>query len=111
MSFFSSFFSVGRNGGRPVRAAFSLVLATMILGVVGGCDAVNVHSDASSDSSPASFDEADLLYEPVSLASGDFFSIELRDDQFEQPAARIVHEGTADGTGSGPALRPCSRPR
>jgi len=69
----------------------------MVLGVAGGCDAVNVQSDSASDSSPASFDKADLLYEPVSLASGDLFSIELVDDQFGQAVARIVHEGTAGG--------------
>ena len=92
---FPSFLSPTQGVSRSIRAALSVVLAAGVLGVIGGCDAVTVQSDTPTDSE--SFDKADLQYEPVSLASGELFSIELTDDQFEQAAARIVHEGTADG--------------
>ena len=79
-----------------VRASLAVLVAAITLGLIGGCDAVNVQSGEQPD--PATtFDQADLLYEPVSLAPGDLFSIELVDDEFEESIARLVHEGTTDG--------------
>ena len=93
---FPSFLSPTQGVSRSIRAALSVVLAAGVLGAIGGCDAVTVQSENPTETTE-SFDKADLQYEPVSLASGELFSIELTDDQFEQAAARIVHEGTADG--------------
>ena len=80
-----------------VRASVAVLIAAITLGVLGGCDAVNVQSDDQTDPATTAFDRADLLYEPVSLAPGDLFSIELVDNQFDESIARLVHEGTHNG--------------
>lgn len=89
-------FSDDNDASHTVRVSLTVLVAAVTLGVIGGCDAVNVHSDEQPDPVTA-FDQADLLYEPVSLAPGDLFSIELVDNQFEESIARLVHEGTATG--------------
>jgi len=96
-------FSASPSSPSKVRQAFALVLAAAMLGAIGGCDTSQVRPDRPSDSSTEpqatgeDFDEADLFYEPVSLAPGETFSIELIDEQLDGGAPRIVHEGTADG--------------
>ena len=90
-------FSDDADASHTVRASVAVLVAAITLGVMGGCDAVNVHSDDQTDPVTTAFDRADLLYEPVSLASGDRFSIELVDNQFDESIARLVHEGTHDG--------------
>jgi len=84
------------DASHTVRASVTVLVAAITLGLIGGCDAVNVQSGEQPD--PATtFDRADLLYEPVSLAPGDLFSIELVDNQFEESIAHLVHEGTDNG--------------
>jgi hypothetical protein len=90
----------------PTGRALPLLLAALVLAAVGGCDTVNHRSSATDRADDAteahvdaeSFEQADLQFEPVSLAEGETFSVELKDKQFERGVTRITHEGTADGT-------------
>jgi hypothetical protein len=83
----------------------SLVVAAVLAGVLIGCDTVELRTgdDAETDSPDEvaiqsdDFTRADLLFEPVSLSSGETFSIDLMDEELGGRAARITHEGTSDG--------------
>lgn len=85
-----------------------LLLAVVIGGVLGGCDAVDVRSHNPAEESKTvhaqvespSFTQADLLFEPVSIPSGGAFTIELIDDERDQSVAEITHKQTEAGTKS-----------
>lgn len=84
--------------------ALSLIVATALIGVVVGCDTVELRTGEKDETQPGevaiqsdNFTRADLLFEPVSLSSGETFSIDLMDENLGGRAARITHEGTSNG--------------
>lgn len=89
----------------PIGRALPLLLVALVLTAIGGCDTVHHQSNATDRADDATeahvdaeaFDQADLQFEPVSLAEGETFSVELKDKQFDRGVTRITHEGTADG--------------
>ena len=86
----------------PTRL-LALAIGMGLLGIVAGCDTTSTSS--SDETSRAEgvtiesddFTRADLKFEPVSVASGEPFSISLMDQDLGGRAARITHEKTADG--------------
>lgn len=91
------------------RAATALrtlpvIAATVLIGVLVGCDTVELRTGEEAEATPNEvtiqsddFTRADLLFEPVSLASGETFSIDLMDEELGGQVTRITHEGTSDG--------------
>lgn len=80
-----------------------LLVAVALIGALVGCDTAELRPDEAPPRSDEvaiqsdDFTRADLLFEPVSLASGETFSIDLMDQELGGRAARITHEGTSDG--------------
>lgn len=82
----------------------SLIAATLLIGGLVGCDTVELRTgeEAETTSNEVTiqsddFTRADLQFEPVSLASGETFSIDLMDEELGGQVTRITHEGTSDG--------------
>lgn len=90
------------------RAATALrtlpvIAVSILIGVLVGCDTVEVRTGEEAETTPNEvtiqaddFTRADLLFEPVSLASGETFSIDLMDEELGGQVTRITHEGTSD---------------
>ncbi len=82
-----------------------ILFAAGVFGVLGGCDAVDIRSHEVEErpepdnevQADEPFDRADLLFEPVSLSSGETFSIELIDERHDRGVTRITHERTPGG--------------
>jgi hypothetical protein len=84
--------------------ALPLIAATLLIGGLVGCDAVELRTGEEAETTsnevtiqPDDFTRADLQFEPVSLASGETFSIDLMDEELGGQVTRITHEGTSDG--------------
>ena len=84
--------------------ALPLIAATLLIGGLVGCDAVELRTGEEAETTsnevtiqPDDFTPADLQFEPVSLASGETFSIDLMDEELGGQVTRITHEGTSDG--------------
>lgn len=83
----------------------SVLGVVVLLVVVAGCDAVKPESNSVDTQSEddevqiraKSFTRADLTFEPVPIAPGKTFSIQLMDEQLGQDVTRISHEGTEGG--------------
>jgi hypothetical protein len=90
---------------RSLFRSLPLIVATALIGVLVGCDTVELRTDEDVEAEGPDeveiqsdeFTRADLLFEPVSLSSGETFSIDLMDEELGGRAARITHEGTSDG--------------
>jgi hypothetical protein len=88
-----------------VQTTVVFLVAGVLLGVLGGCDAVKVRSGDSSPSEQSSgfeieaeaLNEANLYFESGSISEGEALSIELIDRQQGEPVARITHEGVEEG--------------
>ena len=89
-----------------IRAAVSVFFAAATVGMLGACDSTDPRPENVSDRSPStpevnveteSVQQIDLQFEPVSLAPGETFTIELADNQHERSVTRILHEGTPNG--------------
>ncbi|MEF8797063.1 MAG: hypothetical protein V5A22_11530 [Salinivenus sp.] len=90
------------------RAATALrtlpvIAVTLLIGVLVGCDTVEIRTGEEAETTPNEvtiqsddFTRADLLFEPVSLASGETFSIDLMDEELGGQVTRITHEGISD---------------
>lgn len=99
-------FSLSPLPHRPVHAVLAITLASVLLSVLSGCDAVKIRSSsATGPSSEASelrvdadaIEKADLFFRSGTLSKGEALSIELVDDQYESPLTRVTHEGTGEG--------------
>ena len=86
-----------------MRRLLVLTVGVAFLGVVAGCDTTSTTSADESSSTDGvtvesdDFTRADLKFEPVSVSSGEPFSISLTDNELGGSAARITHEKTDDG--------------
>lgn len=84
-----------------------LTVTVALLGVLGGCDAMQVHTSESTDSQTTddhevraeaeTFEKADLFFESGIISAGETFSIGLIDSQYEAPVTQITHEGMPSG--------------
>jgi len=80
-----------------------VIAATVLIGVLVGCDTVELRTGEEAETTADEvaiqsddFTRADLLFEPVSLSSGETFSIDLMDEELGGQVTRITHEGTSD---------------
>ena len=80
-----------------------LITAALLLGVLVGCDTVELRTgDEVQSENPNeveirsdSFTRADIRFDPVSVAQGETFSIKLMDEELGGEVTRITHEGTS----------------
>ena len=91
-------------GSTPPRT-LPLIATALLFGVLVGCDSVEVRTTGTTTETTSDdpneveirsddFTRADIRFEPVSLASGKTFSIELTDQEIGRNVTRITHEGT-----------------
>lgn len=83
-----------------------LIVAAVLGGGLVGCDAVSTRTSVSEKPTGADdevviedkeFTRADLHFDPVGIAQGETFSIELVDNDHDQNLTRITHEGIEGG--------------
>ena len=87
----------------PSLRTLPLITAALLLGTLVGCDTVEFRTDDEVQSEnpnevdirSGSFTQADILFEPVSVAQGETFSIKLMDEELGGEVTRITHEGTS----------------
>lgn len=91
---------------RIAQTAGTLLCVWMLLGALAGCDGVTVQTpDEPDDATNAEnvrintepFTQVDLLFDSGAIPPGESFTIELLDDEHENPVTQITHEGLSNG--------------
>lgn len=91
---------------RIAQTVGAFLCVCMFLVALGGCDGVTVQTPHDVDDpmdaqnvriNTEPFTHVDLLFDSGAIPPGESFTIELLDDEHEQPVTRISHEGLSDG--------------